>query len=251
MMSTLDTTSCASVPAGSLSALAELRAHPGVQIALSGGRAWVRWAEGDRRVLGVMLPVLGAELFVHRDGHWYRPGRRLPTGDVPTDLAYQPLSHTLAPAPVQGIASHALEVCATKLELVRDHLGRPATGLECSIEELARWADGVPTHRLAGLQAACCAGAASRSGQDKGRMFLRGSRLPPLASSERFWGQAVLVPLGYRTQPPLPESALRQLLGIGGDEVAVLRWQTVEAIPRAAFQGLTRSALRRACAESG
>jgi hypothetical protein len=253
-MTPLDNVCCASLPAASLSRLAELRAVSGVQVGLEGDRAWVRWEPADERVLGVLLPVFGVELFECRDGQWYRPGNRLPVDHFPAELAYRPLCYVMAPAAVQPEAGAGIPLQAVKLELVPDDQPRPASALECSPEELARWADTVPTARLAGLEAACRVRnpvSSEKPGFSEPRtIFLRGPRLPLLPASERFWGRAVLVPLGYRVEPPLPESALLELLGIGAEEIAILREGKAEAIPRAAFESLTRSALRRAGAES-
>ena len=93
--------------------------------------------------------------------------------------------------------------------------------------------------RLASLRAARC--------QD--RVLLLGPRLPLLPRSERFWGDGLLVPLGYRPEPDLPQTALREALGSRAEEILVLRQDRVEGVPRAALQPLTRAGVRLACAE--
>src|SRR5262249_9797231 len=90
--------------------------------------------------------------------------------------------------------------------------------------------------RLAALRAACC----------QGRVLLRGERLPLLAGGERFWGERVLVPLGCRPEPELPESALREALALGDDELLLLGEGPPEVVPEAALQPLTRARLRLA-----
>ena len=44
-----------------------------------------------------------------------------------------------------------------------------------------------------------------------------------LPAGERFWGEEVFLPLGYRPDPELPESALRTALGAGEEELLIVR----------------------------
>jgi hypothetical protein len=64
---------------------------------------------------------------------------------------------------------------------------------------------------------------------------------------ERFWGDRVLVPLGFRAEPDWPEGALREAANVGPDELLVLTENATEAIPADAFGPLTRGAVRRVC----
>jgi hypothetical protein len=75
---------------------------------------------------------------------------------------------------------------------------------------------------------------------------LLGDRLPLLPDSKRFWGSAVLTPLGYRPDPSLPESALREALAISEDEMLLWGHDSVEIIGRRAFTLLTRAGVRLA-----
>src|SRR5262249_49852387 len=126
------------------------------------------------------------------------------------------------------------------LGVVPDDRHRPTTALRTTLTALAGWADAATTARLARLQAA-------RRG---GAVWLLGPELPHLPG-ERFWGGAVLVPLGFRPDPDWPAAALREAAGVAADEVLVLTADAAEAIPRPAFRPLTRAAVRRAALAAG
>jgi hypothetical protein len=235
-MNPLHDVCCASLPAEALPALAELRAAPGLTVALLGRRAWVRWESGDEQVLRRLLPVSGVELFVSRAGRWHRVGRHLPALAFPEHLEYRPLHQVLFPAPVLPMPPRPLELRPLGLALTADQCPRPATALECDVPALARWAETVPEVRLARLHAAHC----------RGRVLLRGERLPAVAAGRRYWGGSLLVPLGYRIEPNLPASAVRAALGLADEELLVLDEGRAEVVPRSAFEPLTRAQIRLA-----
>jgi hypothetical protein len=236
MISSLEEIACASLPLEALATLAELRCLSGVEAAVVEERAWVRWQPGEERVLRRLLAVSGVELFVRRDGRWYRLRCHLPAFDVPDQIGYRPLYLALVPAPIERVAPSVLKLPAVPLCLVPDDRQRRATALACRIRELERWADGVPSSRLAALRAARC-----------GEWTLvLGDRLPLLPRGERFWGKRVLVPLGYRPEPHLPESALCQALGLAEDERLLFGTVGAEIIAQAHFQPLDRAGLRLA-----
>jgi hypothetical protein len=229
---------CVSLPRELLGALATVRDVPGVEVALAGKRAWVRWEAGDVRMVRAVLPINGAELFVVRAGQWYRYGQHLPAFDFPRNADYWPLSQVLTPAPFRTDLPE-FEPQPAALTLVADCRPRPATALCCEVEPLAAWADTVPAARLTELRAARC---------DE-RLLLLGTRLPALASSQRFWGTNVLTPLGYRADPDLPAEAIRAAIGIAGDELLLLDGTQVEVIATSAFRPLSRAQLRLALQE--
>lgn len=236
----LNNVCCASLPAKSLGALAAVRDLSGVEVALLGDRAWLRWEAGEANVLRAVLPIRGVELFVTRDGHWYRFGRHLPAFDFPKDADYRPLCQILTPAPVCPVSPPPLAASPAALTLVADSRPRPAAALRCNADDLARWADGVPEGRLAALQGAQCGA----------RLLVIGARLPALTKGERFWGTSVLAPLGRRPEPDLPPDALREALGVAVDELLLLDDAGAEVIPTAALGPLTRAAVRLASKEA-
>jgi hypothetical protein len=241
MASPLDDVCCARLPAAALAHLGSLRVRTDVRVLAQSGELWLRWPAGDEDVLHRVLAVRGAEVFARRDGLWYRPGRGLPTFGVPDELP-QTLLHLLAPEPVAPEAGSPA-VRPVRLTLARDDTARPAAALCCALADLDRWAEGATARRLAALEAAYCASPAGP------RVLLRGERLPPLPAGERFWGRTVLAPLGWRPEPALGEAALRAALDLQDEEIALLRAEGVEVVPRSAFRPLTRAGIRLALRE--
>ncbi len=244
MASPLDDVCCARLPAAALAHLGALRVRTDVRVLAQSGELWLRWPAGDEDVLHRVLAVRGAEVFARRDGLWYAPGRSLPTFGVPDELQ-QTLLHLLAPEPVrpEGRISNPSYGAPVRLGLARDDTARPAAALCCELADLERWADGVTSRRLAALEAAYC------PAPDGPRVLLLGGRLPPLPAGERFWGRAVLAPLGWRPEPALGEAALRAALDLQDEEIALVRAEGVEVVSRGAFRPLTRAGIRLALRE--
>jgi hypothetical protein len=240
MPTPLDAVCLASLPSDSLAALAEVRDEPGVEVALVGARAWVRWPAGKDDVLSRVLPATGALLYERRDGLWYRPGARLPSFDVPVITTARPLAQVLTPAPVRPRPADDVMLQPLPLRLVRDDVPRPPAALCCAAAELARWANVATSAALAAVRAAT-------SGS---LVLVVGRRLPPLPGAERFWGERVLVPLGWRAAPGWPESALCDALGLGDGELVLLRGVGATAVPADALRPLTRASARLAAREA-
>jgi hypothetical protein len=74
--------------------------------------------------------------------------------------------------------------------------------------------------------------------------LLRGERLPAIVEAERFWGGRVLVPLGFRVEPDLPETAIRAAAAVSPNEVLILTPDGAETVPEQAFAPLTRARAR-------
>jgi hypothetical protein len=236
MATPLDNVSCASLPPGALAVLSDLRCRPDVRVAWVGERAWVYWPAGEEEVLRRVLPVPGAELYERRGEHWYRPGQSLPAFDLPEEPSTQSLERALTPAPFQPVPPDRPEIRPVGLRLVREAVARPAAALRCTLAALAAWAETATSHQLGSLRAA-------RSGQN---VLLLGARLPVIAGAERFWGRRVLVPLGHRVEPALPESALYEALGVEEGAIVLFSEAGVEIVPRGAPQPLSRAAVRLA-----
>jgi hypothetical protein len=251
MATPLDEVCLASLPAAALPALAPLRCHPDVEAWRSGERLWVLWPAGSSDVLHRLLPVAGLELYTRREGLWYRLGRRLPAFEVVLTKETMPLHRLLTPAPCQPEAppanhasggvyprrdqpggSHAATVA---LRLVREEKPRLTTALRCELVQIGKWSERATSAELAAV----------RGAYSGNRVLLLGGRLPPLPG-ERFWGERVLLPLGQRAEPDLPESALREVLGLAEGEIAVLDQEGVDIVPAGALRPLTRAGVRLA-----
>lgn len=235
MVTPLDDVCCARLPTAALAGLAEVRCAEGIQVIAEGEACWLRWPPGSDDVLRAVLPLPGAVLYVERGGRWYRFGSRLPT-DGPPAAAAQRLDRVVLPGRVEPVAPGAGPWEPVALRLVRDDVPRVACAVQGSLAALQAWADGVSAVRLATF----------RTAVDGATVLLVGPRLPLLADSTRFWGRRVLVPLGFRPEPALPESALADVLRLGGEDVALLRGDGVDVVPARALRPLTRAGLRLA-----
>jgi len=224
----------ASLPLESLGALADLRCLPGLNVVLAEGRAWLRWPAGEERILENILAVSGVELFVRRGGGWSRYGSLLPAEALPLDRAAQPLAHVLMPAPVTAMPPADAPLQAVQLRLAPSTCVRETTALRCRAVELLAWSERVPASRLAELQAV-------RSAEF---VLLIGKRLPEIGGGERFWGQRLLVPLGWRLEPELPEPVAREMVGLAEHEILVVTQARSEVVAQHAFRPLTRASLR-------
>jgi hypothetical protein len=207
-------------------------------------RAWLHWPAGSEEILQEVLAIQGVEVFARREGGWYRPGQHLPAFHVPPVGETRPLHQVLFPAPIQAEEVGQQISGLVSLTLVRDEKPRPATALLCSLEALNDWADRATTWQLEGLKAA------QAPGDNGGRQVLvLGPHLPPLAEGERFWGKQVLIPLGYRPEPNLPEGVLHEALGLQAGELALLTSAGLEVAPRDALGKVTRAGIRLAWRE--
>jgi hypothetical protein len=81
-------------------------------------------------------------------------------------------------------------------------------------------------------------------------VMLLGQRLPTMSEGEKFWGDRVLTPLGFRPEPDLPESALLVALGVDEGDLLVIEAEGCEVVPRDAFRPLSRAGFRLAVAEA-
>jgi hypothetical protein len=237
MTDALASTSCARLPAASLGRLGALRACPDLRALAAGEHLWLFWPAGQAELARAILAVGGAELLSHEAGTWRRLGAHLPAFDVPDPAQARALSSLLFPAPVTPVPPGERAWQPVALTLVRDASPRAASALRVSLGELGRWADGATTHALEAVQGAV-------QGDE---VLLRGPRLPALRG-ERYWGQQILLPLGYRAEPALAEGVLRSALGLQAGEVALLTHEGAEVIPQEAFGPVTRAAVRLAVA---
>lgn len=232
MPGVLHNATLARVPAADLSRLGPLRGAPGLAVRLEGDSAWVRWQSADATIVGALLPAPGAAFFERRDGDWLPCGKRIPV-DVPTE-GFLPLESALLPQPRATVAAQAANLAPLRFTVVRSTRSQPCSAIVCTPAAVATWAAMATDAEIAGLQAC-------RSGT---LVLVTGARLPLIAGGERFWGEHVLLPLGWRAEPDLPESTLCEAAGCGPEEILLWRDGAV-FVPRKAITPLTRAAARQ------
>jgi hypothetical protein len=226
--------SAARLPSGGLSALASVRDQKDVRVLRAGEVAWVRWPEGQSEVVQCLLPVHGIEFFIQSAGLWFRFGHSVPTNDAPPPGEGVSVAAILAPNRFEPLPPTEQTWSPIVLTVVRGGELKSTAAIVCTISELLKWADRATTAELATVRAAHC-------GE---RAVLLGKQLPTIPTALRYWGKQVLMPLGFRAEPDLPEAALRGAVGVSEDELLVLNETRAEVIPLAAFESPTRAGVR-------
>ena len=249
---------CASIPVVDLPVLADLRGRAEIRVSIAGDRAWVWWG-ADRELLEEIvvrriLPLSGIELFTERGGGWYRLGEHLPAFDVPRgDSAIGlALERMIVPSPIAVVVPLGASTDPNFLRLVRDErsLVRPASALRSTLAALLAWAERATSAELVRLHAVWTGASHVAEGEGGARadvlVLAASGMLPLLADGVRFWGTDVLIPLGLRADPDLPETALAAALGAMAGDLVVLEEDGFERIARAAFKPLSRAGIRLA-----
>src|SRR5262245_32931267 len=239
MLKSLEDICCACVPAGELGRLAPLRCEPGLVVAKAGDWLWVKWHAQRDETLRVILPIPGCRLFRFCKGHWVQHGRHLPEFEVP-NTEYRPLAQVLFPAPITTLPTSALRAQPLHLTLAADANPRPTTALRISVAALLHWAESIPSDRLSRL----------RGAYRKQEAFVVGAILPSVVAGQRYWGRTVYVPLGFRPEPDLADSSLREVLGLQDGEWAILEDDGVQVVREEDMVPVSRAGLRLASGSS-
>lgn len=130
-----------------------------------------------------------------------RPGHRVPTASLPSDLSWQPIDQRFRFAlPTPGIGAQTALRDRPPLRLERGGNQRTAAALIVSLSELAAWVDTAAAVRMQPLRWLRRA--------DQALVF--GTPLPPLDGVLLAACDQVLLPVGFRWQPALPASSVFQ-----------------------------------------
>jgi hypothetical protein len=232
-MHPLATVCCARLPVAALPALAALRTHQEVRLCQTPEWLWLFWPAGEVAVALVVAGIPQAMLLCQRGEQYYALGQHLPTFEVPDVGQAVSLSRCLFPKLQVASDPEPPGWTPVRLRLIRDDTPRPTTLLRLSVSALLGWAELATTQALAGVQV---------SGHGE-QVLLRG-QLPPVMG-ERFWGQRVLCPAGFRPEPAIPETVLIAALNLPADSLALLDAGGVECLAATAWGPLTRAGLRQ------
>jgi hypothetical protein len=244
----------ASIHARDLPALAALRDRLDIRVVVDGDRAWISWNRGvpelSDLVYRFIMPISGAELYIEGERGICRLGESLPAFGLgaPDPRRASPLAGVVIPGPLTARRPAATAPERARLTVVPDGRGpaRPATALRCRLAELFDWGQRSTSTRFVGLTAAWSI--APGAGAETAEVLVLGpqGRLPDVLHGTRFWGDDILVPLGFRTAPRLPAGLIRKAAGVRDDDLLVFGLGGVEAIDRALVQPLDRARLRLA-----
>jgi hypothetical protein len=224
----------ARVPRAGLGALGRLRRSTALRVAEEADCAWVFWEAAMPSVVQALLPVPGVVFYRRTGERWHALGAALPEFAVPKPDG-RAVDAVVLPGPLSAQPPPAFRGRRLPVRLVEARSSRPTTAIRCGLDVLCGWVDSATTFEISRLSGAVC----DRS------VWLRGEQLPPLAGAERFWGNAVLIPLGLRAEPDWPEGPLRWAARVDDDEILVLTADGAEALPTAAFRPLTRAGIRK------
>ena len=240
---------CASLRVDDLRVLADVRNRAEIRVLIAGDRAWVCWPAGLETGPGILagrlLPLEGVELFTERGGRWYRLGEHLPALGVPFHGKENGvgLDRMLIPGKLSAQRPSGRLTESLGVDLVPEEREtiRLATAMRCSLRVLSVWAEQATSLQLSRLEGACRQAAAGEDRETEA--FVRGASgtLPLLRESVRYWGTDLLVPLGFRVDPELPEQVIRAVVGAGEADLVVLDEQGLELIARGAFEPLFRA----------
>lgn len=238
-MSPLHSITCASLPAAHLERLAPVRAWKQVKAENRDGTLWLSWPAHTAGVAELLYPLPGAELYERRAQHWFAFKRQLPTFEVPDLGMARPLAELLFPAPVAFPVVPKEGRQPVQLTLAADSTPRDATALVCKLSELHDWLETVPAPRFRELLVL----------RQREQVLVKGKNLPELAGAQRFWGQRLLVPLGFRYEPFFPETTLLSIFDLAARQLLLLSSSGMELIDTSVAQPLSRAAVKLALAE--
>lgn len=230
MRSILADAGLARIPVPALALAGRFRGSGRIRAYLDGSTVWLRFDAPAPDIVSALLPAPGAVFYGQAGKHWRRCGSLI-DAQVPVD-GYAPIESIIfpaaapAPEPAPGLPA------PVPLQLAPSDRPEPASALLCKAADVATWAALAPELQFGGLWAARAGGA----------VLLLGDALPPI-EGRRFWGGRVLLPLGLRASPDLPESALAEVLAVPEQCIALLD-ESLELIPLSVFAPLSRASAR-------
>jgi hypothetical protein len=213
-----------------------LRLRPGISATEDGEGLWLRGDDLDEELDFELRKLPGAVRHLVGDADTVTEmGRRLPTGELPADAHWVPLSSWAAIKPQPAALSGTPPERAT-LRLERAGSEQPATVLLTTIRAFADYATSAPLVRLRALRVAACA---------DGRAILRGDPLPPLPGRRFAEREGIAAPCGFALSPPLEPAVVRALLDLSPDDLALFHEDgTYERIDASSFARASRGTAR-------
>jgi hypothetical protein len=216
-------------------ALAAIRLFPGTECAEISGIVWLRgetFSEDLERALAQIPNLERFELLP--SGRLKSPHSRIPSRTLPP-CTWRRLKETLVPAlPLALLPGDARQKLA--LTLIRSRAEQTPAALVTTLAAWAGFATEAPMVRLQPLSFAV---------NDAGQTLVLGQPLPSLPGVRLVNQAGILTPCGYAWSPAVSAGLLRELFGLGADDVAVLAADGTHQLLRAEqFVRASRSAAR-------
>jgi len=231
----------AAIAGRDVSALAELRLWPGVEVCRQDGQLWLRGADLDDETHDALRRVPGAVLHeLDNDGRLRLIGARLHKGRLPQG-PWQALRSYLA-VQASPTALGGQRPPPAVLAVVRSYIERPANGILTTLTAWAAYSDAAAAIRLRCLSFAAAS---------DGRVIIRGTPLPSVVGLRLVEDNGVAVPCGWAWAPAVEATVVRELLGLEEGDFALLTGAgSVEIIRADGFAASCRSAVRMTALEA-
>ena len=215
--------------------LGSLRQTRGLMVLQEANWLWLRGEELDFALSVRIRSIPDAEMFRllpdRQLAQWDEsvPNALLPSGD------WQPLHEWIQPVlPQAGFPASIHE--RVSLRLIRCSM-ETASNMWCA--NWRQWRDyaiKAPTVRLNRFSFAV---------SENWEVLIRGTPLPPIPGRGLIERDGIVVPSGWRFDPDLPFSVVRQILNLGDSAIALFASDgSFEQIPESAFIQANRSAVR-------
>lgn len=224
---------CLTGPAAAIAG--RLRQLGGVEVCRLGENLWLRGNALDESLDRRLRCLPGAQRFlVLPDGQLRAQGARVPRGRLP-EGPWIPLRRWLAvELPLAGLAGRLQE--RVPLKVVRSTEPQDPGAI---LTEVDAWQTYVATAPQARLDRWMFAAAGD------GRVLVRGSPLPPIRGERLVDRDGILVPAGWTWSPAVEAAVIRNLLGLGEGDLALLHPKDAwECVPAAELVRATRPAVR-------
>ena len=227
--------------AGTGGKVALLRGVPGLEVAASVAGVWIRGDFRGQEMCLASLPVVGLyeEL---AEGGLSAVGGGVPIDSLPDDLEWLPIQQAVQLRKTIG-GMPGQQTAGVQVRLHRSEQEAEAGLLECHLADLEEWVTNAPEIRYEGMEYAL---------SEDGTGLVKGPMIPPIRGRRYVLTGSVAIPSGFRLEPDLPGSVIRELIGAGsGTTIVFDQAGCVSVIDAGCFVPVSRAGLRDAMRERG
>jgi hypothetical protein len=230
------------IQAADISRLSMLRVFRDLELGSAGNLVWVRGTGPGPELETALRKIAGLIRFDLLPFGKLKPvSRRIPSGFLP-GIQWKPLSEALAislpPAGLPGESPRQM-----RIRLVRSGAELAPAVLATAVEAWRNYATSAPAIRLRHLTFAA---------SNRGKVFIRGSPLPPLRGMPFTERDGIIVPNGLTWDPPVSGAVLREVFAVPAGHLVVLEKEDSYFSLRAEqFVPATRGAARATADQFG